>query len=473
MRKYSTTSMSRSDPARTGKIAQSVREFVTALALLAVAFYLALDAADAARRGATRQGVVLSLAALILAALIGLSFIPRLVQRVVASRGRFPFSFSITRLGWVYIGAAFLLSVAAINTGNNLLFMILATSLSAIIVSGIAARSSLRSIAVSMQVPENVFVGEPVSIKVSLWNRKKFFPSFSLWVENLEPAGRKGSWWFGRTMTGGEAAESSVLRHPAYFPIVAPGEKRSELVVQSFSRRGPYRLDGFRISTRYPFGLFRRGERVRAQGEVLVYPHVHEVSSFFHLLPFLPGRLEGLHVGQGESLYAIRKYREGESARVVDWKATAKTGTLMAREYAREEESNVCLILDTVIHQPVQPDYLQQFEKAVSLAASLAVHFSDEDSELELLTPREYVPRGIGTGHLYRLLRSLAVVSCEPASGDASSDLRADLSGILNLQEQQHVLSDKVFKIVITSKPKRSFPSEIWRSSHVVFFDEL
>lgn len=454
-----------------------MREFVTALALLAVALYLALDAADAARHGATRQGIVLSLASLILAALIGLAFIPKLAQRVVASRSRFPFSFSVTRLGWVYIGAVFLLSLAAINTGNNLLFMILATLLSAIIVSGVVARSSLRSIAVSMQVPENVFVGEPVSIKVSLWNRKRFFPSFSIWVENLESADRRGPGWFRRIMTRGktrgDTAESSVLHHPAYFPIVAPGEKRSELVVQSFPRRGPYRLEGFRISTRYPFGLFRRGERARAQGEVLVYPHVDEVSSYFHLLPFLPGRLEGLHVGHGESLYAIRKYREGESARIVDWKATAKTGTLMAREYAREEESNVCLILDTIIHQPARPDYLQQFEKAVSLAASLAVHFSDEDSELELLTPREYVPRGMGTNHLYRLLRSLAVVSCEPVSRDASSDLRAELSGILSPQEQQHVLSDKVFKIFITSKPKRSFPSAIWRSSHVVFFDEL
>ena len=383
-RKYFKTSTSRSDPDPIGRIAQSARELVTAIALLAVALYLALDAADAARHGAARQVVVLALASLVLAALIGFTFIPRLAQRVVASRGRFPFSFSVTRFGWVYIGAVFLLSLAAINTGNNLLFMILATLLSAIIVSGIVARSSLRSIAVSMQVPENVFVGEPVSIRVSLWNRKRFFPSFSIWVEDLEPHDRGGPGWFRRIMSHRNTAESSVLHHPAYFPIVAPGEKRSELVVQSFPRRGPYRLEGFRISTRYPFGLFRRGERARAQGEVLVYPQVHEVSSDFHLLPFLPGRLEGLHVGHGENLYAIRKYRDGESARIVDWKATAKTGTLMAREYAREEESNVCLILDTIIHQPAHSDYLRQFEKAVSLAASLAVHFSDEDSELEL-----------------------------------------------------------------------------------------
>src|SRR5439155_13580691 len=114
-------------------------------------------------------------------------------------------------------------------------------------------------------------------------------------------------------------------------------------------------------------GLFRRGERIKADGEILVYPSIREISSYFHLLPFLPGVLEGNHLGQGESLYAIRRYQEGENARIVDWKATAKTGNLMARDYARQEESKFCLILDTLIH-PVPPrDYKERFEKAVSL----------------------------------------------------------------------------------------------------------
>ena len=472
MRKSSNTSMFPSDSAPIGRLAQSARDLLTALALLAAGLYLALDAVEAARHGSVRQLVVFSLALLVAAVLIGLAFIPRLAQRVVASRSRFPFSFSITGLGWVYIGAVFLLSMAAINTGNNLLFMVLAALLSAIVVSGIVARSSLRSIAVSMQVPENVFVGEPVSIRVSLWNRKRFFPSFSIWVDELQSANRRKRHWFRRIAGSGDGTDCSVLHHPAYFPIVAPGERRSELVVQSFPRRGSYRLEGFRLSTRYPFGLFRRGERAWAEGEVLVYPQVHDVPSHFHLLPFLPGHMEGLHVGHGESLYEIRQYRDGESARVVDWKATAKTGTLMAREYAREEESSVCILLDTILHRAAPPDSAQQFEKAVSLAASLAVHFSDEGAEIELLTPREYVPPGLGIHHLYRMLRCLAVVGCEPAR-DASSDLRLEQAGILTPQEQQHVLSDKVFKIVITSKPKGSFPSAIWRSSHVVFFDEL
>jgi uncharacterized protein (DUF58 family) len=244
---------------------------------------------------------------------------------------------------------------------------------------------------------------------------------------------------------------------------------RSELVSQFFPRRGLYRLEGFRISTRFPFGFFVRGERVPADGQVWVYPSVHEISSELHLLPFLPGRLESPRAGHGESLFAIRKHREGESVRLVDWKSTAKTGVLMAREFARDEENTFCLLLDTIVAE----GETERFEKAVSLTASLAGHFAGEGAEFEFLTPRERIPRGIGAAHLDRVFRALALVECETVSVRTSSDLREELSRILQPRQLQTVLSGKIFKIIITSKPRGSFPSAIWRSSHVIYFDEL
>jgi uncharacterized protein (DUF58 family) len=466
-----------------GKLAGSVqafREFLTALILLGTALFFALSARAATQRGERTIGIILSLIALLLAAVTAFTIVPRIARRVHFSRWPWPFSFSITAEGGIYLLAVFLLSLAALNTGNNLLFLILATLLSTIIISGIVARSSLRSVFVSLQVPENVFEGEKISIKVSLKNTRRVIPSFSISVEDLHattgsPPSKLSKRLFRRRVRSvkEEASNGPVLQHSAYFPIIPPGETRTELVFQSFPRRGPYRVKGFKLSTRFPFGFFRRGERVNAEGEVLVYPSIHEVSSFFHLLPFTPGRLEGSHVGHGESLYAIRKYQDGESARLVDWKATAKTGELMAREYAREEESKFCLILDTRIQPPLSEDYAEQFERAVSLAASLAAHFSDESVELEFLTPGKYVARGIGPVHLYRILRSLAVVTCEVAETGAPSDLRGELSAVVERQTLQEILSDKVFKIIITSKPRGSFPGTIWRSSHVIYFDEL
>jgi uncharacterized protein (DUF58 family) len=456
-------------------------DFLIALALLGIALFLALGSEAAARGGDRTLGFALALTALLLAGVTAVTLLPRIARRVNIGNWWIPFSFNITREGAVYILAVFLLSLAAINTGNNLLFLILAMLLSAILVSGVVARVSLRSVSVSMTVPENVFEGERVSIKVALRNRKKLLPAFSISVEGLGPGRASGllarlkKFSFRRTrVLAHDSAGSSVLRHSAYFPMVLPGDIRSEIVYQAFPRRGRYRLEGYRISTRFPFGFFQRGERVRASGEILVYPSIHEVSSYFHLLPFLPGKLEGQHVGHGESLYAIRKYLDGESARIVDWKATAKTGELMARQYAREEESKFCLILDTRICPPAKPDYTTTvFERAVSLAASLAGHFCEEGAELEFLAPGEHIPRGMGTDHLYRILRSLAVIQCELDPDGATADLRTELSNILDAPQLREILSEKVFKVIITSKPRGSFSSSIWRSSHVIYFSEL
>ncbi|MGA2263145.1 MAG: DUF58 domain-containing protein [Acidobacteriota bacterium] len=421
------------------------------------------------------------------------------------SRWRSPFSFSITRSGSLYVFLVFLIALAAVNTGNNLLYLILAMLLAATAVAGVVARLSLRSIFVSLQVPQNVFERENVSIKISLRNQKRWLSSFSILVEDLALIRtrrgfrtlRKLKFWQFSSPPGTDQ-ETPVLHHAAYFAAIPPGEVRAELITQSFDRRGRYHLEGMRLSTEFPFGFFRRGERVSVSGEVLVYPSIREISSDLHLLPFLPGKLEGKRPGHGESLYAIRMYREGESARLIHWKATAKTGKLMAREYAREEESEFCLILDTAMHSP-QPDSANRFEKAVSLAASLAAHFVNEAAEFEYLTPREYIPRGTGTEHLYRILRSLAVVKYELATGPGAGDppgsawpgklfhpagdgnsshgSETDLSKQFaeNMEKDQLtlILSEKVFKIILTSRPRGMLPAPIWHSSYVIYFDEL
>lgn len=397
------------------------------------------------------------------------------------SRRIFPFSLRITREGILYIASALFLSLTAVHTGNNLLYIIVATMLSSIAVSGIVSRNSLKQISLSLQLPENVFAGDHVSIKVSMKNMKRVFPSFSIRVEDSDRIrGLVPLKLIHRLRRRGEDTENepenrAMFRQSAYFPVLRAGETRSEYTVQTFPRRGLYRLQGFWISTRFPFGFFRRGQLVGAKGEVLVYPLIKNLSSFYHQLPFLSGRLESLHAGQGENLFAMRKYQEGENARIIDWKATAKTGEWMAREYAREEEGKFCLILDTRSYAVVRDRSDSGFEKAVSLAASLTAHFLEKGASMAFLTPREWVPQGTGLDQRNRILRLLAVIEREASlSGTDAGLWDADrLRGIADSQAHPQIFSDKIFKIILTSRPRGSFPSTVWRSSRVIFFDEL
>ena len=452
---------------------------VAAVLMLFAASFLALISRVAFHRGERAPAIVFAAAALLVLLWMAVMLLSRMVRKVDLSRWHFPFSFSITGAGGLYILSVFLIALAAVDTGNNLLYLILALLLSTTLASGVAARLSLRSIFVSLQVPQNVFEREDVSIKITLKNQKRLLSAFSILVEDISlararrragPLRKLRFWKSAPEPLAGE--ETPVLQHAAYFPAIPPGKSRSELISQSFARRGKYRLEGLRLSTRFPFGLFRRGERVSVSGEVLVYPSIREISSDLHLLPFMPGKLEGKRVGHGESLFAIRKYQEGESARLIHWKATAKTGKLMAREYARDEESEFCLILDTTIHASQSED-LDKFEQAVSLAASLAAHFVNEGAEFEYLTPREYVPRGTGTDHLYSILRSLAVVRCEQDCPERVTDLDRKFGEALDKDQLTRILSDKVFKIILTSRPRGTLPAPVWRSSYVIYFDEL
>ena len=60
----------------------------------------------------------------------------------------------------------------------------------------------------------------------------------------------------------------------------------------------------------------------------------------------ITGELETNQRGRGSDLYRIRDYEPEDSARHVDWKATAKSGELKVREYTREDERRLCIIFD-------------------------------------------------------------------------------------------------------------------------------
>ena len=406
--------------------------------------------------------------------------------REAADGGRdrriFPLSFSITPAGALYLLLLLPLSLAAIRTGNNLLVIVLAAMLAVVPVSGFVSRGSLKRLSFSLEVPEHVYAGERVILRIAVANGKRLVPSFFLRVEG--PGGRTGGPLPGsirapfprsRKRATPEAAPArSILDREVYFPIVRPGESRTALLPRSFPRRGRYTLEGFRVSTRFPFGFFERGLLVRAEGEVVVYPSPRAVSPFFHLLPFLPGALESVRPGPGENLRAIRRHREGESARIIDWKATAKTLRLMAREYARDEDSRFCLILDTRTREPGAPAGDEGFENAVSMAAGIATHFIGEGAAIAFLAPRAYLPPGGDARHLDRILRALAVITPEAAPPPDTPlwEPRA-FCAAAGLPELRELFSDKNYKIILTPRPREAIPASLRRSAHVIPFEEL
>jgi uncharacterized protein (DUF58 family) len=402
-------------------------------------------------------------------------------MRAKISYRLFPLSFSITKVGILYLLAIFALSAAILRTSNNLLYLILATMISAFAVSSIVARNSLKHLSMSIRLPARVFAGDRVPVKISIRNGKNLFPSFSVRVEDPGKSARsvlrlKKIW--NRKRRGSADSSAGVpgeFRPAAYFPVLPADTETTRIAVHTFPRRGRFAPDTFRLSTRFPFGLFVHTERVPMDGEILVYPTVKNISSHYQRLPFLPGPLESSGKGQGGDLFSIRPYRDGESARVIDWKATAKTRELMSREFVREEEPRLLLILDTQVEEKERERYRKPFEEAVSLCASLTAYFLGRGAYVELLTPDSHVPGGSGHDKLFEILKLLATIDYTGVRRPvgASTWMEGFFPGVGHGDVLKRIFTDKTFKIILTSKNGDAYPREVRHSAHLIYFDEL
>jgi len=246
----------------------------------------------------------------------------------------------------------------------------------------------------------------------------------------------------------------------AYFPFLpARGEATADLELK-FDHRGRYQEDSFGLATRFPFAFLTKTRHVALTREVLVYPRVEPTDEVFEILPLVRGEWESFVHGRGSDLYRIREYLPEDSARHVDWKATAKSGSLKVREFAREDERKLCIAFDNP-QAGLIPD--AAYENAVDLAASLAWHFSTEEAEVSFIIPGR--PR---SRDLHAFLAWLAVVEPTGAHlGSSSTKTKEELAAD-PLHELSAGASDE-YNIVITARERGTLPTALWNSSYFVF----
>ncbi len=417
---------------------------------LAGALLLALYSAVAAQTGRLWLASITTVAALGLAAWVAVTIVPALARRTSLRWLIYQIDYRLTREGIIYLGAVGILVLAAVNTGNNLLFMVLACLLAGIIISGVLSRTVLTGIDLKLELPEHIFAEQPLLATLELRNEKEHWPSFSLRV-----VGEAGK------------AAARILTRPVYFPYIPRRGAVRQKVELVFPRRGVYRQDTFGIRTKFPFGLFEKTRRVDSELQVVVYPHVEPAEQFYEILPLLSGEMESYFRGRGYDLYALRDYLPNDSARFVDWKVSAKTATLKVREFTREDERRLMIVLDPLLGPPrsalgplgpaAQED---RFERAVSLAASIAWHFYEINAVMQFRTDRRSTPMAPAGEIIYETLRELAFLEpdCSVVGGAFLDELAGD--------------SD-VFKIILTCRPQGSIPSALWSSSYFIFIDTI
>ncbi len=463
-------------------------KFLLALVGLGLAFGAALISTASGEAGNLWASVILASLALLMAAFVGLVTVPYLARRVAIERLRQTFHYEVTKAGVVYVLVTLVIGIAALNTGNNLLYIVVAAMLAAILVSGVVSALVLRGLELDVRLPEHMFAGRPVAGRIMLRNPRRFLPSFSIRVvparKEKDNKIRKQWKWERTTFTFplNRAPENQWLRlrdwrvqrvevkPPApgifegmiYFPFLPPGSDLTADLELRFDRRGRYCESSFGVATRFPFAFLTKTRDVALEREILVYPPVEPPDDLFEILPLVRGEWESFVRGRGSDLYRIREYMPEDSARHVDWKATAKSGSLKVREFSREDERKLCIVFDNPASGLISA---QVYERAVNLAASLAWHFSSQDAEVS------FVVSGFGRGtDVHEFLARLAVIEAQDDS-PAAIGPQAGPRGLLreNVLRDLNLGSSGEYNIVLTARPRGSLPTALWNSSYFIF----
>jgi len=197
-------------------------------------------------------------------------------------------------------------------------------------------------------------------------------------------------------------ATPTVFRGTIHFALIPPRSSAKSEIELCFQSRGLYRQDAFALVTVFPFGLLVKRRSVDVAHELVVYPAVDATAELAQILPAIASDLSSLHAGQGQDLLRIRPYETGDSARHVDWKATAKSGALKVREFARDEQVRLRIVFDNPAAGQVSAE---SYERGVRLAASLAWYFAHVSEMVSFVAP------GFRTSSdVWEFLRYLALV---------------------------------------------------------------
>lgn len=309
----------------------------------------------------------------------------------------------LTREGRVFLAMTVGLGLAAINTGNNLLYLVLGWLLSLIVASGALSNLTLRGVTARRRVPHRVHAGRPFAMELALENGKRRVSSYSIEAVDLQ---------------GGHALDKRC-----YFLKLGPGATQTASYRHTFPRRGLYRLDGVRLVTRFPFGLFWKSRDLAGEDEVLVYPAVRPVALPAPRSP-RHGDAAQTRLGRRGEFFGLREYRDGDDSRAIHWQSSARAGRLLLREMEEEAQRRVVVEIENGVADPEDEAELEALEEAIGSAASLVVAYLRRGYLVRLVARGVDVPWSAGPMHEHRLLRALAVM--EPASPSVPMAGRAE-----------------------------------------------
>jgi len=268
-----------------------------------------------------------------------------------------------------------LLGFAAVNTGNNLLYLLVSALLGFMAVSGLLGRWNLAGLSIRIDVPDEIYAGVETLLSVRLENRRRLLPACL--IEVLLPAGR------------------------TTFHLVERRGSASDALPAVFPRRGVQALTEAEVRSIFPINFFVRSFPLPLNRRLTVFPAPR---------PCLPagggqrkkagGEMPAARKGYEGEIERIADYRGGEPLKLIHWRLSARHGALKVKELSAADRPPVTIDLERL------PGNL---EERLRCATYLVLSFLRENRPVGLRLGGRTHPPAVGRAHKLRLLAELAV----------------------------------------------------------------
>ena len=262
------------------------------------------------------------------------------------------------------------------NTGNNLLFLVVSALLGFMAVSGVLGWANIQGLQLACTLPDEIYAGRQTLVTVHLGNTKRILPSFLLRVELL-----------GSAVT---------------LPLISATGEGTVSVTHAFARRGIRSVGECRVVSPFPVNFFVRGMRGTLPDEVTVFPAP---------LPCPPaggdarkgsaGAVASPLKGYDGDVVKIADYTGGEPLKMIHWRLSAKHDVLKVKELA--SSSPLPVVLDPALLPGKTVD------EQLSCAAYLVNRLMGEGRPVGLRSRGTTIAPALSRAHRLRLLKELAV----------------------------------------------------------------
>ncbi len=312
--------------------------------------------------------------------------------------------FHITKVGLWFIVFLLIVVVAATNTGNNGLFLVLAVMGATVLISEFIGRLNVRGLEIGLQAPAEIFANSPSRLEITVRNRSRWLSRWLL-VVTVDPTDIK-------------PAEHRPRRRmrpftAAHLPRNTRAAGHLEMLMR---RRGRLKIRRIHVTSLFPVGFFRKGRRYYSDLELLIYPEIFSPAGTQPAQFARSGDEPTRRAGWGHEMLGLRVFRPGDDPRSIHWKQTARSGEMILQERETEENRRLMIVFDNAVGKLTDDKLRARFERLVSEAATAGLDYLDKGFDVSLLTRETNLPYASGKRQRTNLLEALALVEPQPKS---------------------------------------------------------